>query len=58
MCPHVTKSVLAQMRRELGPMLHTVKQGLTEHFPLACLDTLVETYFLHFIPIFWLCRLE
>ena len=57
MCPHVTKSVLAQMRRELGPMLHTVKQGLAEHFPLACLDTR-ETYFLHFIPIFRLCRLD
>src|SRR5580704_8618972 len=43
------------MSRELSPMLHTVKQGLAEHFPLACLDTR-ETYFLHFIPIFCLCR--
>lgn len=54
MPPHFAKSVLAQMSRELSPMLHTVKQGLTEHFPLACLDTR-ETYFLHFIPIFRLC---
>ncbi len=54
MHPHFSKSLLAETSRELGTMLHTVKQGLGKHFLFACLNA-GETHIFHFIPIFRLC---